>query len=139
MIEVRGTPNRSVGFITVSLLAALALATPVWAQEATLPGNASSLREVHGDWTVACALVSAPDVGKTRRCAFSQQQISQESRQRTLAIELRPKNEGIRGTLVLPFGLALENSITYQLDDGAEGSMLRSAPACRWLRCRGRI
>ncbi|WP_416208084.1 invasion associated locus B family protein [Chelativorans sp. M5D2P16] len=62
--------------------------------------------------------MSARDVGKTKRCAFSQQ-----TRQRVLAIELRPENEGVRGTLVLPFGLALENGITSQLEDGAEGAV----------------
>ncbi|MFC6487935.1 invasion associated locus B family protein [Nitratireductor sp. GCM10026969] len=67
--------------------------------------------------------MSARDVGKTKRCAFSQQQFSQQTRQRALVIELRPENEGVRGTLVLPFGLALENGITYQLEDGAEGAV----------------
>lgn len=98
-------------------------ATAAFAQEVSLPGGATTLNETHGDWTVACMLVAAADGGKTRRCVFSQQQISQETRQRALAIELRPENEGAKGVLILPFGLALAAGVTYQLDDGAAGAM----------------
>jgi invasion protein IalB len=94
-----------------------------FARDANLPGGANTLSEAHGDWTVACALVSVPDGNKTKRCVLSQLQISRESRQRALAIELRPESEAAKGTLVLPFGLALQNGIAYQLDDGAVGAV----------------
>ncbi|MEM5472111.1 invasion associated locus B family protein [Hoeflea sp. AS60] len=93
-----------------------------FAQEVSLPGNASSLTEAHGDWTVKCAVVSSSDGAKTKRCSLSQQQVAQQTGQRALAIELTTASEGASGSLVLPFGLALERGVTYQLDDGPIGA-----------------
>ncbi len=98
------------------------LASTSFGQDTGLPGNASSLREGHGDWQVDCMLVANPDGDKTKRCVLSQRQISQQTQQRALAIELQPEGSGVRGTLVLPFGLALQQGVTYQLDQGAVGS-----------------
>lgn len=94
------------------------------AAEPSLPGGASTLREVHGDWTVACAVQASQGGGKAKHCALSQQQISQQTRQRALAIELTPEIEGAKGTLVLPFGLNLTSGIVYRLDDGQAGAVL---------------
>ncbi|MFC6487936.1 hypothetical protein [Nitratireductor sp. GCM10026969] len=49
MTEERTMPSRSIGFTTLSVLFALAMVAPASAQEATLPGNAATLREIHGD------------------------------------------------------------------------------------------
>lgn len=77
-----------------------------------MPGGASSLNETYRDWRVACV-----QDGSTKRCALSQVQ-AQQNGQRLLAIELNaPSVDTVSGTLVLPFGLALEPGVTFQIDD----------------------
>jgi invasion protein IalB len=67
-----------------------------------LPGGATSLQEMHGDWRVACAQQNGRNV-----CALSQQQTDKDSHQLLLAIELNPSAiDKAEGTLILPFGLA---------------------------------
>jgi len=91
------------------------------AQESGLPGGASSLRESHGDWVVTCAVQN--QAGRNvKLCAFSQEQTDSNSRQRVLAIELKPEGNGVSGMLVLPFGLALDQGASFQIDDGPTGS-----------------
>lgn len=80
-----------------------------------LPGGATSLNETHGDWTVTC---TTP--GGAARCAVSQTQVNEENRQRVLAMELTA-NEGGKaasGTLVLPFGLKLDQGVAFSIDEG---------------------
>ncbi|WP_090301095.1 invasion associated locus B family protein [Ensifer sp. YR511] len=78
----------------------------------TLPGGASSLNEAYRHWRVGCV-----QQGTTKRCAMSQVQ-TQQNGQRVLAIELSPPVGNIvTGTLVLPFGLALDAGVTFQIDD----------------------
>jgi invasion protein IalB len=85
-----------------------------------LPGGASSLQETHGNWRVTCA-----QPGGKKICTLSQQQADQESRQLVVAIELTTVSaDRAEGTLVLPFGLALDRGITLQVDD-APGQALR--------------
>jgi invasion protein IalB len=77
-----------------------------------LPGGASSLNETYKDWRVACALQDA-----VKRCVLSQVQ-AQQNGQRVLAIELNaPNGNAVSGTLVLPFGLALDSGVIFQVDD----------------------
>lgn len=92
---------------------ALLFATPALAQAApSLPGGASSLQETYQDWQVACRIVNG-----ARLCVVSQQQ-TQQNGQRVLAIELAaPSGNTVSGTLVLPFGLALNSGVTFQIDD----------------------
>jgi invasion protein IalB len=91
------------------------------AQEtAALPGGATTLNESHGDWIVSCA---AGDQGKV--CVLAQQQTAGQANQRLLAVELRPRDTNVEGTLVLPFGLALDKGITFQVDDGPAWTPLR--------------
>jgi invasion protein IalB len=106
--------------ITLALL--LAAAAPAFSQEPSLPGGAASLREMHGDWAVACAIQGDK---KTKACVFSQEQFAKDTRQRLVAIELKPAAASLKGVLVLPFGLALEKGITYQLDEGQPGAVQR--------------
>ncbi len=85
-----------------------------------LPGGASSLQEAHGNWRVTCA-----QPGGKKVCALSQQQTDQESRQLVVAVELTTLSpDRAEGTLVLPFGLALERGTTLQIDD-APGQVFR--------------
>ena len=91
------------------------------AQDASgLPGGASSLRESYGDWVVNCA-VQAEGGRNIKLCALSQEQTENDSHQRLLAIELKPENTGVAGTLVLPFGLALDQGAIFQVDDAPAG------------------
>ena len=77
-----------------------------------LPADASSLNETYWDWRVSCARQ-----GTTKRCVISQVQ-TQKSGRRVLAIELNaPNGNTVSGTLVMPFGLALDSGITFQIDD----------------------
>lgn len=72
----------------------------------------SSLSETYENWTVACLGRSGE-----RRCAFSQRQV-QKSGQRVLVIELAPSADGgLRGSLVLPFGLDLKRGATFSIDE----------------------
>ncbi|WP_082975912.1 MULTISPECIES: invasion associated locus B family protein [unclassified Rhizobium] len=82
------------------------------APASSLPGGASSLNETYKDWRVACAQQNA-----AKRCVLSQVQAQQDG-QRVLAIELNAQSGNtVSGTLVLPFGLALEPGISFQIDE----------------------
>ncbi|WP_411033052.1 invasion associated locus B family protein [Shinella sp. BYT-45] len=91
-----------------------------------LPGGATSLNETHADWTLTCAAVQS-----TVRCTVSQAQVNGANRQRILAIELTPAEGGsaANGTLVLPFGLALDQGIVLSIDEDA------SLPPLRFSTC----
>jgi len=80
-----------------------------------LPGGATTLNETHGDWTVAC---TTPE-GNVR-CAISQIQINSQNRQRVLTVELTATEGGnaASGTLVMPFGLALDQGVVLSIDEG---------------------
>jgi invasion protein IalB len=70
---------------TIASLLALASA-PVMAQDAltpSLPGGASAVNEVHGDWTVSCTATAA-----ARSCSLSQVRINPQIGQRVFGLEL---------------------------------------------------
>jgi len=113
--------RRAIGPLTT--LAVVGLAPPALAQEASLPGGASTLNETHGAWTVICAIGTQAESRPVKYCAMSQTQLHAQTRQRALAIELESKGDGVQGTLVLPFGLALASGVTYQIDDGDVGAV----------------
>lgn len=87
-----------------------------------LPGGATSLNETHGDWTVIC---TTPD-GNVR-CAISQMQVNSGNRQRVLTVELTAAKNGnaASGTLVMPFGLKLDDGVRLAIDEAAPGKPLR--------------
>ena len=88
-------------------------AQPADATKPQLPGGASALSETHGDWTVNCQVT-----GTNKVCSLSHQQFNKQSGQRLLAIELTTKTgQDSTGTLALPFGLALANGISLEIDD----------------------
>lgn len=93
------------------LLAALALTTAAHAAT-TLPGGATSLSEVHDDWTVRCQVDNA-----VVHCAAQQEQLSNQTKQRVLAVEVQPGSGALTGTLVLPFGLELAKGAVLTVDD----------------------
>ncbi len=107
---------------TFALAFLLAVSTPAFSQDVSLPGGAASLREMHGDWAVTCAIQGDK---KTKACVFSQEQFAKDTRQRLVAIELKPATASLKGMLALPFGLALEKGVTYQLDEGQPSAVQR--------------
>ena len=98
------------------------------AQDVSLPGGAASLNEAHGDWTVACVVRPDAQGTKVKQCALVQEQFQlkdgqSQARQRVMRVELRPEKGGVKGFLVLPFGLDLASGVTYQLDEGKPGGV----------------
>lgn len=112
----------------IGAAAFLAAASAASAQEqqpaagsATAAGGPSSLSETYEDWRVAC--VAAPE--NKKQCAFSQGQVSQNG-QRVLTIELTPAEDGgLKGVLVMPFGLNLDKGVTFSVDDTPPGKPSR--------------
>ncbi|MGH6763715.1 MAG: invasion associated locus B family protein [Phyllobacterium sp.] len=105
-------------------LIAFSLSAPVGGvaaaqEEATLPGGASSLQETYQDWLVVCVQE------KGKRCVLLQR--TQQNGQQLMAIELAANADGktATGTLVLPFGLALDAGVALQVDDKPVGKPLR--------------
>jgi invasion protein IalB len=99
--------------ICLSAGAAVAGQQPPAASGQTLPGGASQMQETHGDWRVTCAQPNGQKV-----CTLSQQLADQNSRQLVLGIELIAKTpDKAEGTLVMPFGLAVDKGVTLQVDD----------------------
>jgi invasion protein IalB len=99
----------------------LAAPAPAPAQPAAaLPGGATSLQETHGDWVVACMVQ-----GPAKRCGVTQEQTNQQTRQRVVAMELTPTGDRIEGVLLLPFGLVLDQGVSLQIDDQAQGQPQR--------------
>lgn len=85
-----------------------------------LPGGASSVQETYGAWTVSCRIVEDRKV-----CGLSQVRGSQQTGQRSFAIELKPPREGkTDGMLILPFGLALGAGVNLTLDDKPLGKTI---------------
>lgn len=107
--------------LSTTLLASVATVTQ--AQDMpSLPGGATSLSEGHGDWTVGCGLQNDGD--KTVKvCNLVQEQLDSRTRQRILAVELRPGKEAAKAIFVLPFGLDLQKGLTAQVDDQAPSSV----------------
>jgi invasion protein IalB len=85
-------------------------------QPQLLPGGASQLQETHGDWRVVCGQAATGRV-----CALAQQQTKQDSRQLVLGIELNTTAaDNGAGTLLLPFGIAVEKPVALQIDDAGQ-------------------
>lgn len=119
--SLRGCVALIVSLVAVGIQADL-FAAPRAAQGGQpLPGGATSLQEQHGDWRVACVQQDAKKV-----CALSQQQTSKDTGQLLLAIELQAVSaDRVEGTLILPFGLALEKPITFEMNGAPTASVLR--------------
>jgi invasion protein IalB len=136
MFQTKTTTGKAIGFgpalrsliSALPLLAATLTTGPAMAQQqaasSDLPGGASSLQETYDDWRVACAVQTAQDGTKTKRCAVSQEQADANSKQRVLAIEMRYTDKTLQATFVMPFGLLLDKGISLKVDDNAVGSML---------------
>lgn len=106
-----------------ALLSIASIADPATAQQSArplLPNGASSLQETYQDWQVSCQVID-----NAKRCALSQQQVQQNG-QRVLAVELQQTRDGkLNGSLILPFGLLLDQGVTLAIDDKSPGQPLR--------------
>lgn len=92
----------------------LAQSSEVGVVASTLPGGASSLDETYEDWRVSCVYREG-----AKRCVLSQVQ-TQQNGQRVMAVELdAPRDDTVSGVMILPFGLALEAGVTFQVDENA--------------------
>lgn len=88
---------------------------------ATLPNGASAINESYGDWTLDCRINEGQ-----KFCALAQSQGNSQTNQRVFAIELRtPRNGQTTGTILMPFGLKLDNGAVLRLDDKNLGQGLR--------------
>ena len=103
---------RAAAFAAAALVTLPPSASSAEAAAQTLPGGATSLQETFVDWQVGCAVREA-----TKRCAITQEQVNQQSRQRVLAVELTTAGDKLEGMLIAPFGLALDRGITLQIDE----------------------
>jgi invasion protein IalB len=122
-------PRGLAAALTVSLILGLSVAAS--AQNSGLPGGASATSERFKDWTVRCHVQPAPDAkagakqvhkkrdaaGPRRLCVLMQRQLTQKG-QRVLTVELRPEYGGLKGALILPFGLKLAKGAVLQIDNG---------------------
>lgn len=103
--------------IAVSLVSLLTQPSIVSAQTvapATPNNNAFSVNETHGDWILLCS-----DAETSKICVMTQQQRKADTNQLVIAAEVtNGQDKNTRATLVLPFGLALEAGMTFQVDDG---------------------
>jgi len=88
----------------------------------TLPGGATTLRETYDQWVLNCGIGpanGAAEATPTVACSLSQQLIEQSTKRRAVALGLTPtENGGVKGTLIMPFGLALAKGVTLQIDEG---------------------
>lgn len=85
---------------------------------AGLPNGATQLRENYQDWAVLCQVTGADGADKVG-CRIEQVQMRANSRQRVLQTTIVMQAGGAaKGSFVLPFGLALEDGVTLQIDGG---------------------
>lgn len=92
--------------------ALMLVATPTLAEEAMLPGGASSLSEMHGSWSVNCSLVEAK-----KDCAFAQTAGNPQTGNALVAVELAaPAGNKAEGMLLTAFGLRLDAGVQLGID-----------------------
>ena len=86
-------------------------------QTAIGPSGATTVSESYGDWTMTCVRPA-----EKVACAVVQSQGNAKTGQRQFGIELKAPHDGhADGTVIMPFGLAIEPGITFKLDDQTLG------------------
>jgi invasion protein IalB len=94
------------------------------------PGGAAPAQETHGDWRVSCAQQNGQ-----KGCIFLQQLSDPNTRQLVMGLELKAVgSDQVEGTLVLPFGLAVDKPVTLQVDDSGP-TMSRNFKTCVAAGC----
>ena len=110
--------SRRLLYVPLALAAFSLSVIPVLAaQDASLPNGATSINETYGDWALRCAIDHQTEKPAVV-CDVTQTLIDQKSRKRVLGIGFRPNNGGIKGNLVMPFGLDLAKGVTMSIDAG---------------------
>ncbi|MCE2563116.1 invasion associated locus B family protein [Komagataeibacter sp. FNDCF1] len=90
---------------------------PVSATDAhLLPGGATSINETYQDWRVICQ-----QADKRAGCIMVQQVIDQKTRKTVMNMELSTDRQGLRGIVLLPFGLDLGKGIALKVDNTVLG------------------
>jgi invasion protein IalB len=110
--------REAAGFICATLAALLVSAGPSFA--AGLPNGATSLKETYGNWTVNCRAETKQESKEvTVTCNVEQEQLRSSDRQRLLLTSIVPGADGTaKGLFLLPFGLAVDQGVTLQIDTG---------------------
>lgn len=109
---------------SVATPAAATSAASVW------PVGASSVSESYGDWTMSCTRQDDKAL-----CVVVQSQGDSKTGRRKFGIELQAPRDGRSdGTVLMPFGLAIEPGVTFKLDEQTLG---KGAPyiACNSEGC----
>ncbi len=104
------------------LAAALGLSLPPLAATAqtALPGGAQAINETYQDWQVSCTQPQG-----VKRCAITQQQMDDKTKQRVLVVELQHRGDRAEGILDLPFGLAIDKGVSLKIGEVEVGPALR--------------
>lgn len=85
---------------------------------AGLPNGATALNETFSDWTVNCRVAGTDEASKPA-CVLQQVQLQQQTRKRILSVSFVPQQGGgLKGSIVLPFGLDLQNGVKLRIDNG---------------------
>ena len=91
--------------------AASAPAAAVW------PVGASTVSESYGDWTMSCTRPADKAL-----CIVVQSQGDSKTGRRKFGIELQAPRDGrSEGTVLMPFGLAIEPGVSFKLDEQVLG------------------
>ena len=107
---------RTVGLIVAAALIGL----PAFAQEASLPGGATALNEMHGSWTVTCSVAEG-----AKQCSFAQALANGQTGQTVVAMDLGTSSDArVEGMLLTAFGLRLADGIKLAIDGNAVGETL---------------
>jgi invasion protein IalB len=93
------------------------------APAAQLPNGASSINEAYGNWAVACRIVNGQ-----KQCLLGYAQSDSQTGTPLFAIELQVSRGGkTEGTILMPFGLKLDDGATLTVDGEDLGPALRFA------------
>ncbi|GBQ40385.1 invasion associated locus B family protein [Komagataeibacter europaeus] len=81
-----------------------------------LPGGATSINETYQDWRVICQ-----QTDKAAGCIMVQQIMDKKTHRMVMNMELTTDPQGLRGVVVLPFGLDLGKGVTVKADNAPVG------------------
>ena len=112
------TRRRAAGVVAAAL--GLSLLAPAAMAQTPLPGGAEAINETYQDWQMACVQPQG-----VKRCAVTQQQSDEKTKQRVLVVELQPRGDRAEGVLIMPFGLAIDKGVSLKAGDAELGLALR--------------
>lgn len=118
ILAVAGTEAAQHATASTSTAKTTQAATPSVAASGThlLPGGATSINETYQDWRVICQ-----QTDKAAGCIMVQQIMDKKTRRMVMSMELTTDPQGLRGVVVLPFGLDLGKGVTVKADNAPMG------------------